>query len=226
MKMTLELGILIFVAQFIGYIIKGLVGFGNPLIANPVMAMRIDNKFITPGVLPVDTCVNIYMSVKNRKSFLPKLALPIAACIMIGVVPGILFLKVGSPWIIKALLGVLIIGLISVISGFLSGLFGINMLFLAYLERRVANRQQFRANVCFIFVFENVFRLIMYAINGMFSMFTVGITLLSIPAAVFGIMIGSRIDLRLNEKTANRLINAVFILGGVSILVKALIFKA
>ena len=61
MKMTLELGILIFVAQFIGYIIKGLVGFGNPLIANPVMAMRIDNKFITPGVLPVDTCVNIYM---------------------------------------------------------------------------------------------------------------------------------------------------------------------
>ncbi len=117
-------------------------------------------------------------------------------------------------------------GLISVISGFLSGLFGINMLFLAYLERRVANRQQFRANVCFIFVFENVFRLIMYAINGMFSMFTVGITLLSIPAAVFGIMIGSRIDLRLNEKTANRLINAVFILGGVSILVKALIFKA
>ncbi|UWP60488.1 sulfite exporter TauE/SafE family protein [Ruminococcus gauvreauii] len=250
MKMTLELGILIFVAQFIGYIIKGLVGFGNPLIANPVMAMRIDNKFITPGVLPVDTCVNIYMSVKNRKSFLPRLALPIAVCIMIGVVPGILFLKVGSPWIIKALLGVLIIGLgvemltrkrdqeittknnpvimglISVISGFLSGLFGINMLFLAYLERRVANRQQFRANVCFIFVFENVFRLIMYAINGMFSMFTVGITLLSIPAAVFGIMIGSRIDLRLNEKTANRLINAVFILGGVSILVKALIFKA
>ena len=111
MKMTLELGILIFVAQFIGYIIKGLVGFGNPLIANPVMAMRIDNKFITPGVLPVDTCVNIYMSVKNRKSFLPRLALPIAVCIAIGVVPGILFLKVGSPWIIKALLGVLIIGL-------------------------------------------------------------------------------------------------------------------
>ena len=30
---------------------------------------------------------------------------------MLGVVPGTLFLKLGSPWIIKALLGVFIIGL-------------------------------------------------------------------------------------------------------------------
>ena len=29
---------------------------------------------------------------------------------MLGVVPGTLFLKLGSPWIIKALLGVFIIG--------------------------------------------------------------------------------------------------------------------
>ena len=40
-------------------------------------------------------------------------------------------------------------GLISVISGFLSGLFGINMLLLAYLGRRVANGQQFRGQCMF-----------------------------------------------------------------------------
>lgn len=70
---------------------------------------------------------------------------------MFGVVPGTLFLKLGSPWIIKALLGVFIIGLgiematrgrakphrpnalartlISFASGFMAGLFGINLLF-------------------------------------------------------------------------------------------------
>ena len=49
MEMTLDLAIFIFAAQFIGYIVKGLAGFGNPLIANPIMAMRIDNLQITPG---------------------------------------------------------------------------------------------------------------------------------------------------------------------------------
>ena len=70
---------------------------------------------------------------------------------MLGVVPGTLFLKLGSPWIIKALLGVFIIGLgiematrdrakphrpnalartlISFASGSMAGLFGINLLF-------------------------------------------------------------------------------------------------
>ena len=60
MEMTLDLAIFIFAAQFIGYIVKGLAGFGNPLIANPIMAMRIDNLQITPGVLPVD---------RGRKNF-------------------------------------------------------------------------------------------------------------------------------------------------------------
>ncbi|MGI6007491.1 MAG: sulfite exporter TauE/SafE family protein [Ruminococcus sp.] len=249
MEMTLDLALFIFAAQFIGYIVKGLAGFGNPLIANPIMAMRIDNLQITPGVLPVDMFVNIYISIKNRKSFIMKLAIPIAVCIMIGVIPGTLFLKIGSQWIIKALLGVFIIGLgiemitrkettaekknhpivmglISVISGFLSGLFGINMLFLAYLNRYVSNRHQFRANVCFIFCFENVFRLIMYAINGMLNTFTLWITMLSVPAAVLGLWIGGRIDLKLSEKKANLVMNCVFILGGISILVKALIFKS
>ncbi len=250
MEMTLDLALFIFIAQFLGYIIKGLTGFGNPLIANPIMAMRIDNVQITPGVLPVDMCVNLYISFKNRKDFITRLAIPIAVCIMIGVIPGSLFLKVGSQWLIKALLGLFIIGLgiemltrkpsdnsqkknnpfvmglVSLTSGFLSGLFGINMLFLAYLNRYVSNRHQFRANVCFIFSFENVFRLLVYAVTGILNKFTLFITLLSVPAAILGIWIGSQIDLRLSEKTADRLINSVFILGGVSIFIKALIFKS
>lgn len=250
MGMTFDMAVFIFTAQFLGYIVKGLTGFGNPLIANPIMAMRIDTVQITPGVLPVDMCVNLYISFKNRKDFITRLAIPIAVCIMIGVIPGSFFLKLGSQWIIKALLGLFIIGLgiemltrktfdgiprknnpvvmglVALLSGFLSGLFGINMLFLAYLNRYVSDRHQFRANVCFIFSFENVFRLIIYAITGILTKFTLFITLLSVPAAILGIWIGGRIDLRLSEKTANRIMNSVFILGGLNIFLKALIFRA
>ena len=151
---------------------------------------------------------------------------------MLGVVPGTLFLKLGSPWIIKALLGVFIIGLgiematrdrakphrpnalartlISFASGFMAGLFGINLLFLAYMERIAENRQQFRTNVCFVFLIENIFRTITYLYNGMFPVFTLQITAISVPAAIIGLAIGGRIDRRIDEKRAKKAV----IIGG------------
>ena len=166
---------------------------------------------------------------------------------MLGVVPGTLFLKLGSPGIIKALLGVFIIGLgiematrdrakphrpnalartlISFASGFMAGLFGINLLFLAYMDRIAENRQQFRTNVCFVFLIENIFRTITYLYNGVFSVFTLQITAISVPAAIIGLAIGGRIDRRIDEKRAKKAVIIVFIIGGISILVKALLFR-
>lgn len=246
--MSLSLAIYLFVVQFLSFIIKGLVGFGNPLLSNPFMAMRLDNKVITPANLLLDLPVNAYIVWKNRTQFDIKAALPVAVFIMMGVIPGTLFLKLGSPWIIKALLGILIIGLglematrnsskkvkpniavitiVSLSSGIMAGLFGINMLFLAYFERVSVDRQQFRSNVCFVFLLENIFRTIMYGINGMFTMVSLQITLVSIPAAVLGILCGSRIDKSLNETTVKKMVIFVFLIGGISILVKALIFKS
>lgn len=246
--MTLELGIYLFVVQFLAFIIKGLVGFGNPLLSGPLMAMRLDNKVITPGNLLLDLPVNTYIVIKNRHSFDTKTALPVAFWIVLGVIPGTLLLKLSSPWIIKALLGVFIVGLgiemltrdtakavrpnnlvravISFLSGILAGMFGINLLFLAYMERVAENRQQFRTNVCFVFLIENIFRTITYLANGMFTPVTLTITAISIPAAILGVFVGGRIDKKIDEALAKKLVIAVFILGGVSILIKAALFRA
>lgn len=246
--MTLTLGIYLFVVQFFAFIIKGLVGFGNPLLSGPMLAMKLDNRVITPGNLLLDLPVNTYIVVKNRHSFDVKTALPVAFWIILGVIPGTLFLKMSSPWLIKALLGVFIIGLgiematrdrakaikpskvaravISLISGVMGALFGINLLFLAYMERVAVDRQQFRTNVCFVFLIENAFRTIVYAWNGMFTAMTFSIAAISVPAAILGIYVGGKIDKKIDEKLAKRLVIGVFIMGGVSILVKALIFRA
>ena len=107
----------------------------------------------------------------------------------------------------------------------MAGLFGINLLFLAYMERIAENRQQFRTNVCFVFLIENIFRTITYLYNGMFSVFTLQITAISVPAAIIGLAIGGRIDRRIDEKRAKKAVIIVFIIGGISILVKALLFR-
>jgi uncharacterized membrane protein YfcA len=245
--MSITLGIYIFIVQFMAFIIKGLVGFGSPLLSNPLMAMKLDNKVITPANLLLDTPINAWIVWKNRKVFSVKKTAPIVILIMLGVIPGTLFLKIGTPWIIKVLLGVFIIGLgiemvtrnrsgtikpnvalkiiISIASGFMAGLFGINMLFLTYFERIAIDRNEFRSNVCFVFLVENIFRFIVYAATGVFQPVVFQIFAISVPAAVLGVFVGSKIDKKLDEKMVNQLVIATFILGGISILIKALIFK-
>ena len=133
-----EIIAIVFLSQLAGFVIKGLAGFGNPLLTNPLMAMRLDNVVITPTNILLDLPVNAWISWQ---------VLPVLIAILLGVIPGTLLLKLGTPWIIKALLGVFIIGLgvemllrnrshgitprswlrnlLSFASGVMSGLFGI-----------------------------------------------------------------------------------------------------
>ena len=69
MTVTPDIVVLVFFIQFLAYAVKGLVGFGNPLISGPLLAMRLDNVIITPGTLLLDCPVNAYITWKNRKNF-------------------------------------------------------------------------------------------------------------------------------------------------------------
>ena len=64
--MTLSIAVYSFVVIMIAYIVKGLVGFGDPLLSNPLLAMRLDNKDITPALLPVSLILNAVIVWKNR----------------------------------------------------------------------------------------------------------------------------------------------------------------
>ena len=243
--MTLSIAVYSFVVIMIAYIVKGLVGFGDPLLSNPLLAMRLDNKDITPALLPVSLILNAVIVWKNRHSLALRTVAPIAFWVMLGTIPGTLLLKVSAPWILKAVLGVFIMGLgvemltrkensssqpnavaqavICFASGMMGGLFGINLLFLVYLERTAKGRGKFRGSICFVFLVENIFRMIVYGANGVFTPLSWQIAALSIPAALIGMWIGGCIDRHIDETQIRRIIIYVFILGGLSVLVKALL---
>jgi len=197
--MTLSIAVYSFVVIMIAYIVKGLVGFGDPLLSN---------KDITPALLPVSLILNAVIVWKNRHSLALRTVAPIAFWVMLGTIPGTLLLKVSAPWILKAVLGVFIMGLgvemltrkensssqpnavaqavICLASGMMGGLFGINLLFLVYLERTAKGRGEFRGSICFVFLVENIFRMIVYGANGVFTPLSWQIAALSIPAALIG----------------------------------------
>lgn len=243
--MTASLGIYIFIVVAISFVIKGLVGFGDPLVFNPLLSMRMDNRHISPGLLPVSLILNIIIVYRSRRSITPKKLLPICFWMVLGIIPGTLWLKHGSSWGLKVVLGILIIllgiemltrsdeatskpspvlmAVMSFASGVASALFGINLIFLAYLERTTSGRDEFRGSVCFVFLVEGLFRLISYTVSGIISEFSLCVSAISIPAAMLGMWIGMQLDKKIDDSLIRKLIVYVFIIGGISTLIRALI---
>ena len=238
----------IFLIQLLAYTVKALIGFGNPLISGPLLAMKLDNVVITPGTLLLDCPVNGWITWKNRRSFQWRRILPLLLANMCGVIPGTLLLRFSLPWIIKTLLGVVVIFLglemaarsrwpsrqgkdrpwlrlaVSFLSGACSGLFGINMFIVAYLQRTAKDYSEFKGSMCFLFFGENVFRLCTYALGGLLTREVLVFGLVSVPAAGLAMFLAGKLGPRLDEKKLQKAAIVLFILGGVSIIVKSLLF--
>jgi uncharacterized membrane protein YfcA len=233
-----------FLSIFLAFFVKGLVGFGDPLIANPLLLVNYTSSIITPALAPISPIMNLSIILKNRKFFSSRFVIPISTFVMLGIIPGTFLLKYGSSNVLKLILGLLIIGLgiemltrksapnrkpniiiqsmICFCSGFTAGLFGINLLFLAYMERVVTRREELRANACFVFFLENIFRVILYFIEGIYSKESLLLTAIGLPAAALAMKVGSLIDKKVSDSLSRKFIVYVFILGGISTTIFAL----
>ena len=164
----------IFFVQCLAYTIKGLIGFGNPLISAPLLSMRLDNVILTPGTLIMDCPINGYITWKNRHNFQWRRILPLLLANVCGVVPGALLLRFSLPWVIKTALGCVVVFLglematrslrpvkpgrdapwvrlvVAFFSGICGGLFGINMFIVAYLQRTARDYGEFKGSLCFL----------------------------------------------------------------------------
>ena len=109
MKFTWDIALFIFLIQFFGYIIKWVIGFGNPLVSAPLLSMRLDNALITPGSLVPDFCINTYISWKSRKLLDLRQILPLLIVLLAGVIPGTWLLRFSMPWVIKTVLGIVVL---------------------------------------------------------------------------------------------------------------------
>jgi uncharacterized membrane protein YfcA len=247
METTLQLGIIVFAVEFVCFFIKGLAAFGDPLISNPVLSLYLDNRVISPMNLLLQAPLNGWIAWKNRKNFSIKRSLPMLIYIFCGIIPGVLLLKYAVSWILKVFLGILVLGiglemivrnrakpakenkvimaLVSFFSGITAGLYGINLFFVAYVERTTNDRAAFRGNICFIFLIENIARIILYIVTGIFTRYILWLSLITLPGMLAGFFLGSKVDTKLSETAIRRIITAMFMLGGLSILVKSLFWR-
>lgn len=248
--MTISPGTVLFLfsVQLLAYTVKGLIGFGNPLISAPLLSLRLDNVLITPGSLLMDTPINAYIVWKSRRNFHWRRVMPMLLAVLVGILPGTMLLRFSLPWIIKTLLGVVVVFLgvematrqrrktsagasdpwvrtgVAFLSGMCAGLFGINLFIVAYLERTAKDYSEFKGSMCFLFLGENLFRLCVYLISGIITRDVLIFGLISLPAAAGGMALSGLLGPHLEEHKMKTGAIALFILSGVSTIVKSLLF--
>ncbi len=234
-----------FLAAIAAYFVKGLCGFANTLVLTNVLSFHQDNASITPMDILLGYPANLFLTWHNRKLISLKDVLPLAAVSVLGMIPGALLLKYVDPRFLKIVFGLLVIGMsveallrkkfakqrkpqkavmaaISLCSGLLSGLFGVGALLAAYMSRITQDADQFRGNLCAVFVIMDTFRIVSYAVLGMFTPPILLTTLKLLPAMAGGMFIGVLTSKKINNTLAIQLVNILLLLSGTALIVSNL----
>lgn len=230
------------IATVAAFFVKGLCGFANTLVFTSILSFGVSNANISPVELLLGFPTNVILAWKERKSIRWSICLPLALLVVIGTIPGALFLKNADSGSIKIIFGVIIvlIGLemllrsrntaglkqskvvlviIGILSGVLCGLYGVGALLGAYISRVTDNSHSFKANICTVFVIENILRIILYSVWGIltFDIFRQAVVL--IPFMLIGLCAGMLSGKFLDEKIVRKLVILMLIISGVALIV-------
>ena len=225
------------VATICAFFIKGLCGFANTLVFSTILSFGNNNINISPVELILGYPTNIIVTWKERKSIDRKVCLPLAALVLLGNLPGIFLLKNVDTQIVKIVFGFVIVGIglemffrekqskklkqskvvlgvIGILSGILCGLYGIGALLAAYIGRVTDNSSSFKANICFVFIAENTFRIIMYAAMGILTQDIFKQAIILVPFMLLGLLLGMKSSKILDEKLVKKLVIIMLIVSG------------
>ncbi|MEI8200017.1 MAG: sulfite exporter TauE/SafE family protein [Eubacteriales bacterium] len=233
------------IAVLCAYLVKGMCGFANTLVFSTIMSFKANNIMISPIELIVGYPSNILIAWKERKSISAKICIPLSALVILGSIPGALFLKNGNTQLIKLLFGVVVvfIGLemffrefqkgkektspviliiLGILSGILCGLFGIGALLAAYVSRTTENSSAFKGNICIVFLVENSFRIILYSVIGIVDFEILKNALMLFPFMLIGLFAGMFLSKSVSERIVKNTVIILLIFSGISLIINSI----
>ncbi len=233
------------IATVCAFFVKGLCGFANTLVFTTILSFGNNNINISPVELLLGYPTNVILAWKERKSIKWSICLPLAAMVIIGSIPGVLFLKNVDTGMIKILFGVVIVVIalemilrelrpgkgkqskvvltvIGLLSGVLCGLYGIGALLGAYVNRVTDNSRAFKANICVVFFVENTFRIVLYSIWGIITLDILRQVLMLLPFVLIGLILGMLSSKVLDEKIVKRIVIVMLMVSGVALIINSI----
>lgn len=230
-------------ATVVAFYIKGLCGFANTLVFTSILGFGANNVNISPVELVLGYPTNIILAWKNRKQLKAKVVIPLSVLLLAGSLPGTFLLKNVNTQYIKIVFGIVVIfiglemyfrekrnltckqskiilAIIGVLSGILCGLFGVGALLAAYVGRVTDTSNEFKANICAVFIVENTFRMILYSAIGIITFHTLRQSVLLMPFMLTGLYAGIKSGQIIDEKNVKKMVIILLIFSGFMLILK------
>ena len=228
-------------ASVCAFFVKGLCGFANTLVFTTILSFGSSNASISPVELLLGYPTNIILAWKNRKAIQWRVCLPLAALVIVGSIPGAIFLKNADTSLIKLFFGAVIVlvgvemllreflprkmkqskavlSVIGLLSGLLCGLYGVGALLGAYISRVTEDRKSFQAHICTVFLAENTFRIGLYAWSGLLTLEVARQAAMLMTFMLAGLVLGMGSGKVLDEKIVKRIVVVMLIVSGAALI--------
>jgi uncharacterized protein len=231
---------------FVATLVRSTFGFGEALVAVPLLAFILPLTVATPLAVLLSVTVALIVVVQDHQSIHVRSAAWLLAATLPGLPVGLLLLAAGHQVWLKAALGALLL-LFSLFSlsgrvpvhlhsdargwliacgfcaGVLGGAYGMNgPALVIYGGLRRWSPQQFRATLQAYFLPASLLGLIGYGVAGIWAHAVTRYYLLSLPVAVPAVFLGRAINRRLRGDTFRKYVYAGLAGIGLLLLVRSL----
>lgn len=228
-----------------GYVVYGLGGFGATVITAPVLAHFLPLTFVVPTMVLLDLVASLFVGNRaarhvNRTEVRRLLPWLLAGILLGGTLlvnlPGRPALAALGAFCIAfgafTLVGPAVRGVIhtrwavpaGLAGGMFAALFGSGgPIYVVYIAHRLTDKAQVRATVSAMITVSTITRIALYAATGLLldaKLLTAAALL--VPVVWVGIRIGSHLHISLSEAHMRRLIGALLLVNGASLLVRNL----
>jgi uncharacterized membrane protein YfcA len=225
---------------FVATLIRSTLGFGEALVAVPLLALRMSVKVAAPLAVLVSILVAAVIVAREWRKVELRAASWLIVSALCGIPLGVVLVARGNEKIVKAMLGVLIMSFslysltmrsrlhlekdhlswllgAGFCSGILGGAYGMNGPPLAvYGALRRWSPQHFRATLQGYFLPVSVAGMCGYAAIGLWTWEVTRYFLMSMPGAVGAILIGRLINDRLRDDSFFRAVYVgLIVIGGI-----------
>lgn len=226
---------------FIAGAVHGSAGFGQGLIAMPILALFLDIKTVIPLSLFNGLMIGVTLMLRWRRGLDFGKAWPLITSSVFGIPIGVYFLKTLDGSALKTGLGVLLalfslyslsgvkIGsamsagwgyVFGFFSGMVGGAFGLNgPVSLIYVMSAPWKVEEKKAVLVTYFVTSNAMILALYFASGVAMASPAKFAVAGAPTAIAGAMIGAMFSDRLKKETVERVIYGLTLVMGVSLMV-------
>lgn len=234
--------ILVLVIIFFSSLVRTTFGFGDALIAMPLLALVIDIKIASPIVAAIALVIAIYIISGNFRSISYRNLWVLIIFSLIGVPIGVLFLTNANEYLVKISLGVVLIlfgffrifkpnllylktnafaPVFAIIAGILGGAYNTNgPPIIIYGNLKRWEPDTFRATLQGIFLPINITIVISHILGGLWNSEVVILSLYTIPAVLLGIALGTYLNKKIEAEKFINYVNILLILLGFLMILK------